>query len=60
MVHCPWCELYIKWYLKNSDTFSNKENKREKTRINAGFWATIKQVNDEQFLANKALTVRQH
>ena len=57
MVHCPWCELYVKWYLRNDDTLSNEENKQDRKRIHDGFWATITQVNDEQFLANKALSL---
>ena len=59
MVHCPWCELYVKWYLRDDGTLSNEEKERDRKRIHDGFWASITQVNDEQFLANKALSVEE-
>ena len=53
---CPWCEKYIKVYLRDDGIFF-KQELEEKERLNAGFWASIKDVHDEQYLANKILTV---
>ena len=59
MKHCPWCEEYIKSYLKDDSTLAKEELERDEKRIENGFWASINQVNDEQFLANKALSVEE-
>jgi len=55
---CPWCEKYMEMYLRDDGTLSKQELEEEKQRLNAGFWASIKEVQDEHYLANKALDVK--
>jgi hypothetical protein len=57
--HCPWCEEYVKSYLKDDGVLTKVEIQEDGERIDNGFWASIKQVNNEQFLANKALSVEE-
>lgn len=54
MTKCPWCKAYLESYLKDNGSLTEKELEDEKERLKAGFWASIKQVHDEQYLANKA------
>jgi len=37
---CPWCEEYIKYYLKDDGTLSAKELQEEKERLDKGRWMT--------------------
>jgi len=47
---CELCEKYVSYYL-NTD-----RNGFDKRRIDRGFWATIREVNDERWLLNNILT----
>jgi len=42
--------------LRDDGTLSKQELEEEKERLNVGFWASIKEVQDEQYLANKILS----
>ena len=55
MRHCPWCEEYIKSYLNDDGILTKEELEEDRKRVENGFWASISQVNDEQYLMNKAL-----
>lgn len=57
MTECPWCKKYIEFYLKDDGVLSKGELEAEKERLDKGFWASIKEVHDEQFLTNKTLSV---
>ena len=51
--HCSSCEKYIKAYLKNGpEGFDQK-------RMEKGFWASVKEVNDEQWLLNNIFNVEE-
>jgi hypothetical protein len=51
--HCSYCKKYIKAYLKNDpEGFDQK-------RIEKGFWASVKEVNDEQWLLNNIFNVEE-
>jgi len=59
MDKCPWCGKYIEWYLKDEwyqgddVTFTKEEFEEEKERINAGFWASVEEIQHEEKLVNK-------
>jgi hypothetical protein len=57
MSECPWCKEHIDFYLKD-DVLSKEDLEAEKERLSRGFWGSIKEVHDEQFLANKTLSVK--
>lgn len=50
MAECPWCKKHIEFYLRDDGVLSKKELEAEKERLDKGFWASIKDVHDEQFL----------
>ena len=55
-IKCPWCKKYIDFYLCHGD-LSEQEFEQEKERVNTGFWASIKEVQDEQYLLNKCFDI---
>lgn len=57
MNECFWCKKYVDFYLKDDGVLSKEDLEAEKERLDKGFWASIKEVHDEQFLANKTLSV---
>jgi len=57
MTDCPWCKKCIEFYLKDDGVLSKKQLEDERERLNKGFWASIKEVHDEQFLVNRTLSV---
>lgn len=56
MSECP-CKRHIEFYLRDDGVLSKEDLEAEKERLDKGFWASIKEVHDEQFLANKTLSV---
>lgn len=62
MTKCPWCKKYINAYLSPnsplSDGFSEQDLEEERERLNRGFWASIAEVHDEQYLMNRVLDVK--
>ena len=55
MTECPWCKRYIELYVRDDGVLSGKQLEEEKERLNTGFWASIPEIHDEQYLANKSL-----
>lgn len=50
---CPYCEKHIEWLLRSLE---EKPDEFHRQRIKDGFWGTIKEVHDEEWLMNKVLT----
>jgi hypothetical protein len=58
MTQCPWCEKYVEWQLRRlSETGLTKDERHaleiEKKAIDAGFWATVKEIEHEKEIVNK-------
>ncbi len=54
MTKCPWCERYLRWYLKDEfysgpdAPFTGDEAETERRRITKGSWANIAETQGEE------------
>ena len=54
--HCPYCEKHIEWWL---NFLKEEPDEFHQQRIEEGFWASIKEVHNEQWLLNNVLNIEE-